>query len=507
MASLSDWDDLEVVKGALKQLENGYFDRAAQIVDAMGRDDRIRAVCESRFRGILRLPFDFEEQGDKRRSSAVSKELTAIYPEIAPEHSLVDLQWWGHMLGVAVAENRYVLQPDDSTFSYIHVWHPRYVRWDYESERFILQTREGPVTLNPGDPQWIVFTPYGQRRGWMRSLVRALAVPWLVRQWAMRDAARHSEVWGSPTRVARVPAGAKAEDRKAFAAALSSVGSDTTLLLPAFQSAAGEKFDVELIEAVGQGAPFVQLMDKTETCFAIAVLGQNLTTEVKGGAYAAAQVHQTVRNDIIASDATLLSTCLREQHVKPYCAYNFGDPEVAPYPRWDSTPPEDKKTTGDALKALGDGILALQATGAHPDVDQLLEDAKVPVSEDAGPPPNPGLGVPRDGTQPMKPPEAPRPAARASRTPAPVTARKNEIEGQAFADELVERTKEAFAELHSVDVGHLKKLIADSKDYEGLRASLAPFMKGMEWKKKMKLLERAFIIAELNGSNAVVEGL
>jgi phage gp29-like protein len=506
--SWTEWDSLALVKAALRDLEAGIFNRAAEVLDAMGRDDRIRGVMNARFRGLLKLPFSMEEQGDARRASAVAKEVNQDYAKLAPESSLVELAQWGHGLGVGIAEN--VWERKETRWrNLIRVWHPKFLRWDIELEKYVLQTREGPRVVEGGDGQWILFTPYGERRGWMSSLVRALATPWLVRQWAFRDAARHSEVWGSPQRKARVPFGAKEEEKDKFVDAVAQIGADSTIVIPGYVGPNGEKYDVELLEAMSQGAPFITLMDKSEACIAIAVLGNNLSTEVQGGSFAAAKVHENVTSDIIASDAELLSTCLREQHLAPYCAVNFGDPELAPYPRWDTEEPEDQKTRGESLKAIGDGIASLQATGAQPDVDAILEDAEIPTTGKAGPPPPKPAAAPAPdaGGKPqdpgdLKPKPTQKPAAAALEAPT-----RAEIAGQLFVDDLVEKTKAAFAELHGVDVAELQRIVKAAQSFDELRKGLAPFLAKMSWERKAALLERAFILAELNGSHAVLESL
>jgi hypothetical protein len=265
---------------------------------------------------------------------------------------------------------------------------------------------------------------------------------------------------------------------------------------------------VDLLEAVSQGAPFQALMDKSEACIAVSVLGNNLSTEVKGGSFAAAKVHETVKQDIIASDAALLSTCLREQHVAPYCSVNFGDAQLAPYPHWETEPPEDQKVRGESLKALGEGLAALQGVGAVPDVDKILEDAGVPTTEKAGPPPAKPAAAPAPdaGGAPEDTGELPgatqKPASAALELPM-----RAELEGQLFVDELVTRTKAAYAELHGVDLAELQRLVSEANDFDALRKALGPLLAKMPWQRKAELLERAFLLAELNGSHAVLESL
>ena len=123
-------------------------------------------------------------------------------------------------------------------------------------------------------------------------------------------------------------------------------------------------------------------IDAANTGIAIAVLGQNLTTEVQGGSYAAAQVHQQVADYLRRADAECLSTTLRTQVLTWWAAYNFGDPAVAPWPRWKIDPEADAASVGAAYKALGDGIASLRDAvpeGQALDLGAILERAGVPL--------------------------------------------------------------------------------------------------------------------------------
>lgn len=507
--SWSEWDSLSMVKRAIRQLEMGIFHHAAEVVDAMGRDDRIRGVTEKRFKGLLRRRLFMEPQGDGRRADAVAEEIGRDFAKMYPEDALAELGHWGHMLNLGIAEQVWDKGSGRKWLPRLKVWHPKHVVWQQDRELYVLNTREGPRDITPGDGQWILFTPYGADRAWMRGLVRALYVPWLARQWAWRDAANHSEVWGSPQRKARVPSGASKEDQQKFFRAVAAIGASSTLFMPAYQSAAGEKFDVELLEALSTGAPFINILDKSEACIAICVLGNNLSTEVKGGSYAATVSHGDTEESLLASDGEVLSTCLHDQGTTTVAAINYGDAELGPYPRWDTSKVEDKKTQGEALEALGKGIAALQAVGAKPNVDEILEDASIPTSGKAGPPPpkTPTTPMPGgEGGNPQRPEDLPQPTQRGAQAARTVVGR-GEVAGQLFVDELADSATAELAKLHGPDVEQLVALIRSGKSFDDIRRALAPFLKRMDASRKSALIEKVLILAELNGAHAVLESL
>jgi phage gp29-like protein len=254
------------------------------------------------------------------------------------------------------------------------------------------------VEVRIGDPQWLVYAPHGIERGWMMSLVRSLAVPWLIRQWGWRDWGRYSEVHGLPTRKGKVPYGASEEDKQRFIQEIASLGTESTIRLPQGATKDDPGFDVELLEAESNTwEGFEKLLVRADTCIAVRIVGQNLTTEVEGGSYAAANVHDRVRNDILRADADSLAEALHRQTLSDYARFNFGDPGLAPLPKWDVEPPEDENAEATAAKTWADAIVTLQATGAKPDVDAILDAHNIPRKGAAGDPPAPQTSAPGEG--------------------------------------------------------------------------------------------------------------
>ena len=63
---------------------------------------------------------------------------------------------------------------------------------------------------------------------------------------------------------------------------------------------------------------------------AIRILGQNLSTEVSSGSYAAAQAHSIIRDDFIISDVILCESSMNEL-IKKIIDLNY--PDVKDYPK------------------------------------------------------------------------------------------------------------------------------------------------------------------------------
>lgn len=487
LASFSAFDSVGAVKAALNELEEGVFTRTAQLVDRMGRDDRIRAALETRVRGLLGQDLSFEEQGDKRRKSALVRELELRFWDWAPETALGQLLRWGLTLGVGIGELMWDRGPRKWE-PRLKIWHPEHLRWDWPTRRFVVSTQDGDVTIEPGDGKWVVFTPYGVERGWMHGLVRALAVPWLIRQWAYRDWARYSEVHGLPIRKAMVPSNAADADKTQFFDSLKRLGSESTVLLPQGQNEQDTAFDLELLEAeANTWEGFDRLLDKAESSIAIAVLGQNLTTEVKQGSRAAAQVHDKVRQDLVESDGEQLSTTLHTQVLQPWAAFNYGSPDDAPWPCWDTEPPVDTKARAETLNGAADALNKLRTGGVPVDVEAFCEEFEIELIEGAP------IGDPPKPTPPGGPSDKPKQLAQGD----------DGAEGLQYAEQTGDEAVEAAAKAIAPDLETLLKAIDEADSLEELQDRLPAILEAMDPSALAGVSAGSEQLAELAGRRAM----
>lgn len=328
------------------------------MVDAMGRDDRLSSVLTTRIQGLLGLPFSMQPAGrDARRDEAIAKAFEADFKKSVPETALIGLLRWGIMLGIGFGRV-YFDRTASKVTPRIEVWHPQHLRFDWWSRQYLVQTMEGEKVVKPGDG-WIVYEPFG-RFSWMHGAVRGLALPWLARQYAIRDWARHNEVHGQPIRKAIVPIDGDPAEHKRFWQDVRDIANETTIRLPRDQDQRG--YDVELLEAKENSyEAFERLITSVNVSIAVGLLGQNLTTEVQGGAYASTRVHDRIRVDYLQADADTLAAHLREQVNKPWARFQYGDPELAPCPHWDSRPAADHTGEAKAIEGLGKAVVAIDA--------------------------------------------------------------------------------------------------------------------------------------------------
>lgn len=387
----------DLLQAAEIQCDGGSLRMAADLCHAMMGDDRVLATLGVRTRGLLGLPVTFEAGTDKRRSRRVLRAIEADedWWQTAPEDTLAELLRWGVLLGVGFAKLVPVESTSGRTLLRLEVWDPRWFRWDWPSRTWMVLTASGAEMPIAADGRWVILTPYGEHAPWQRGVWRACSRWWLLKHYARNDWAQHGQVKASGVFVVSNtsdPAAGQQDlsptQRARLAAQLMNLGRDAGLVLP-------RGLDLKLVESTAKNfETFGAQIDAANAGLAIAVLGQNLTTEVKGGSYAAAQVHQQVADYLRRADAECLSTTLHDQVLSWWAAYNFADPGVAPWPRWKIDPEVDAASIGAAYKALGDGIAALR--GAVPpgqvlDLEAIFERAGVPLLEAPEPEPAPAL--------------------------------------------------------------------------------------------------------------------
>ena len=384
VSTFNDWDTVGLVRQALSELERGQFRSAAYLVDAMGRDDRISGVLATRVNGLLGLPLEFAAPKPSRRAGRLAKKLEASWPDMADEAQLSQLLRWGLMLGIGIAEVLWATT-DDGWVPRLKVWHPSFLTWRWDTRSYWLSTQDGIVEVPEGGAgKWLLYCPFGYYRGWMEGRVRPLASPWLVRSWARRDWARYSEVHGIPAKKAIVPPTADVEQKGRFTRMLASLGSEP--VIECEQGQDGNRFDYELVEAkANTWEGFQKLIEHADTAIAITLLGQNLTTEVKEGSRAAAQVHDGVRREFQKADAVTLGRALQQYLVKPWARFNFDQEPQAPLPSWNTEPVEDGLSRAQTLQALGAALAALKTAQVPMDLVTLLEQFAVPLLAGAQP--------------------------------------------------------------------------------------------------------------------------
>lgn len=355
------------VRGAIQDLVTGNFDRPSQLQDAIAGDSRVQSAMRSRSGGLLGAPLRFKLPAQLRDDKRAKKCLAMWeehWPEMHPEPALLDLLETSQSLGFAYSQ---ILWDTNTKYwlPYLQTFNTRYSYYHWIFRRHIAVTLDGQVAISPGDGHWVLHAPYGTYRGWMRGSLRALAQWWLARNYALRDWARYSEMHGFPMILVDTPFGADPQDIQLVQNNLTGIGQETVLQLPGSVDVNKYgRYDLRYLEPKDAGwQAFKALIEQCNDEITLALLGQNLTSQVKEGSLAAARVHADVRQAILEADARALAKTLYVQVARPFAALNFGDADLAPQIVWDVSPPEDQKTNAQTLMTFAQGLNFLRTAG------------------------------------------------------------------------------------------------------------------------------------------------
>lgn len=378
----SDWDAADVLS-ALRSHADGQFRASALLADWITQSDAVAAPLDALRRSVLGLPFRVDPAPlvapeDTERATELAGALARAWGKIAPRGVVAEVLRWVALMGFAVCERRWRLDPRAGRWTFaLKVWHPSYVRYDWPTERFVVSTTAGEEAIEPGSSRWFVVQDLDASRPWMSGGVRPLAVLALIAWWLDRDGARWAERHGLPPIGAKVPLSEwDSPKTDAFLLELEQLGTEPIVRLP--QDETGHGFDLEWKELKNQEAwkGFLEGHRDLRARAATVLLGQPLSTQAGvggSGSYALGRVHAQVRQDVIESYVGVLGT-LRE-HASRWLTWVNDEPDparaedLAPAPVWDAAIPTDTNAVALGQRARAEAVAAWRAAGVDVDAE------------------------------------------------------------------------------------------------------------------------------------------
>jgi phage gp29-like protein len=365
----NSWTPKSVI-AALQAHMSGIFETSAQMVDSMLGDDRVQATLGSRLSGLFGSEVRHRAATNKRvKGSRAAREVLDAWVEWWPQYwegfALPEMHAYSIFMGWMPGQLLWDTS-GDVWGPRLRPWHPRFTYYNWDIRRYVAITMDGTKPIYPGDGKWVLHAPFGQSRGWVRGAVRAVAEPWLIRHYAIRDWSGFSEIHGFPIRKAIVPASSQVEERNQFQASVAALGSNTSILLPEGMDAknGGSSYDLQLLEATDTAwEAFPGLRDHCDMAIVLAIMFQNLTTEVKGGAFAAATSHMDIRQGGIRNDNEAWKSTNYSQVIRPFARFNFGDADLAPTTDFDVRARADYESNAKQFQAFGTAIEVLRRGG------------------------------------------------------------------------------------------------------------------------------------------------
>jgi phage gp29-like protein len=320
----------------LREADDGSLATAMQLFEEMEeKDAHLFSVAHTRRLALTGLEWQIVSVADVRPTSDRTRadEAADYCREVLAAIDGIDdaLQHLALALGrnIAIAEIVWgfsggELRPVDL----VPIDFTRIVFDDFDQPRILTQEvpRDG-IAILPA--KFIVHTPHSvsghpQRGG----LLRVTAMAYLAKNLALKDWMIFAEVFGMPVRIARYEPTATREEKRELLRMLETLGSNAAGIF-------SRAVELQVIEANRgtAGPPYERLVDFLNREMSKAWLGQTLTTDVAGerSSLAATQVHEQVRQDIVADDVRKEGRTIRRDLLTPITRLKFGPDAPIPH--------------------------------------------------------------------------------------------------------------------------------------------------------------------------------
>jgi len=203
------------------------------------------------------------------------------------------------------------------------------------------------------------------QNGFQNGCIDSLILAYYFKRYGISDWSTYLEMYATPPRIGTYdPLLTNEEDLRALEEGVKNFGSDAYAIL-----ANGTKLEFPIDQGRKQSSDsFKEYIEYWNNSVSIRVLGQTLTTSIGDtGSYAAASVHNIIREDILSSDIMLIEDSMNRL-IRELIDYNYSNVTEYPVFRFPETKGlADKKTLSEIL-------LNLKDSGYEPNIEALIEE-------------------------------------------------------------------------------------------------------------------------------------
>jgi len=284
-------------------------------------DARVKGAWNSRKAGLLGMEWRLERGTSAARQYSFLSDVMASWPMHEIMGELVNGAFYGYQpaeiiwakVGGNVVPSNLVPKP------------ARWFRYDWKTNALLFLTKEKFDGEYLPPHKFVVARlhpsyddPYGE------SLASAVYWPVKFKHLGWRYFATFIERYGMPWIKTTYPSGAQEARVSEMVSMMSKGVQDNIIAYPTDYTAEAlnlnDKSSSDIYKA------FIELCDQE---ISIALLGGNLTTQVKGGSFAAAEVHNDIRGDLIHEDIRMVETTI-QQVIDWAWVINYGNKDTAP---------------------------------------------------------------------------------------------------------------------------------------------------------------------------------
>ena len=374
--------DIDMFQGWINRLENPdptlrseSKGKGLTLYDEVDRDPHAGAVLQTRYLSVVGKDWEVLPGEESAKGTKVAEFVKDALADTNFDQFRQELLQ-GILYGYFVAEVIWGIKNQAVVPLKLRAKHPRRFCFTLDRELRLL-TLDNMIEGEPvPDRKFIAFTYGSSDNPYGKGLGQKLWWPVWFKKHGIKFWLIFLEKYGMPTAIGKYPPGTPKDTQQELLSAIDAIQTETGVKIPS-------SMEIDLLEATRSGkVTYETLCDYMDRQVSKAVLGQTLTTEIKGeGSYAASQTHDDVRQDILKADADLLCECLNNTLIKWLVDFNFAN--VTAYPKtWIRTDEEQD------LKPLAerDKIIAVDmGMGRRIPETYISETYGIPLAEEGEP--------------------------------------------------------------------------------------------------------------------------
>ena len=281
-------------------------------------DDRVRTTVEQRRLALIARDYEVIAGGDMRRDKMAASFIREMLKHIRWD-TVCSKMWNASFYGYAVSECLWVREGSHVMLDKIKVRNRARFGFDPQFRLKLLTTSKPQGEDLPDKKFWWISAgathddePYGL------GLAHSLYWPVRFKRSDVQYWLKFLDKFSSPSLVGKYPEGATDEQQLSLLNTVQQIRNDSAMILP-------ENMEVALLEASRSGKPeYVSMYDKMNAAISNVVVGQTMTVD-DGSSRSQAEVHLTVRDEMVMADAHLLDDSFTRSVVRWLIEWNYPD--------------------------------------------------------------------------------------------------------------------------------------------------------------------------------------
>ncbi|MDR3561895.1 MAG: DUF935 domain-containing protein [Negativicutes bacterium] len=465
----------------LREADLGDMYRTMELFeDIEEKDLHLLSVMQTRKNTVIGLDWEIIAASDEPKDQEIANFVGEVLADMDDlDDAFLDLlDAIGK--GYAISEIMWEIKDGKAIPAELKWRHQKKIRFDeIDTMRLLTLDNQYPGIELP--PNKFIVHQYKGRSGHpsRAGLFRVCVWMYLFKNYTLKDWISFAEVYGMPLRLGKYDASASKEEKDALIQAIIQIGTDAAGII-------SKSTEIEFVEAMkADGDIFENLARFCNSEMSKAVLGQTLTSDIgDSGSYAAGQVHNEVRMDILQADCKSLQKTIRRYLIKPLVLFNFGPVNKLPSLKFKHEKSEDREKESKTYNTLVDMGLPIST-------EHVYEKFGIPK-------PQAGQEILQSSPQPLSPLANKMTTLALNRNPpAAFDRHQTSIEGLAAA--ALAESAPAFQAI----IRPLLKIINEADSLDELPAKLLEAYPSINTADLEDLIARSLYVADLYGRWAV----